>query len=246
MMMRPCFCIPAVYRRPPRRGLFGEVMTGLVTEHFKFVGAHEWSIPIFLFRYHADVEKYLFDLARDPARVRAVFGRFGSDFLGVSLDSDGAVIRLIVGEAKWRETLNSSTVSNLMLGDWKRNRNTGERVRKGGVWFEINRDLPVPHGVRQLQRLLFECDRDGHAAAIVSLDKALALRNPVPIPRTNLIMIAGDGAATREPRTALIGWEETPEEYTSSNDLQVVELIRYRRDASKREARSQRGKPPSD
>lgn len=101
-------------------------MTGLVTEHFKFVGAHEWSIPIFLFRYHADVEKYLFDLARDPARVRAVFGRFGSDFLGVSLDSDGAVIRLIVGEAKWRETLNSSTVSNLMLGDWKRNRNTGE------------------------------------------------------------------------------------------------------------------------
>ncbi|WP_366930769.1 aminotransferase [Mesorhizobium sp.] len=212
---------------PPaaRRGLFGEVMAGLAAEHYKFVGEHEWSIPIFLFRYHADVEKYLFDLARDSARVRAVFGRFGSDFLGISLSGDGAVARLIVGEAKWRETLNASTVDNLMLGEWKRNRKTGERVRKGGVWFEINRDLDVPHGVRQLQRLLFERDRDGHAAAIVSLDRALALRNPVAIPRTNLILIAGDGAATREPQTALIGWEEIPAEYTSANDLQVVELI---------------------
>ncbi|OBP74353.1 aminotransferase [Mesorhizobium loti] len=214
-------CLPMT----AKRGLFGEVIAGLVTEQYEFVGKHKWSIPIFLFRYHADVEKYLFDLARDAARVRAVFGRLGSDFLGISLDHDGAVVRLIVGEAKWRETLNRSTVDNLMLGDWKVRRSTGERFRKGGVWFEINRDLPVPHGVRQLQRLLSERDRDGYAAAIVSLDRALVLRNPVPIPRTNLIMIAGDGAATREPRSALIGWEETPAEYTSPNDLQVVELI---------------------
>ncbi|MGO7758379.1 aminotransferase [Rhizobium ruizarguesonis] len=214
-------CLPST----AKRGLFGEVMAGLVTEHYEFVGEHEWSIPIFLFRYHADVEKYLFDLARDPARVRAVFGRFGSDFLAISLDEEGGVARLIVGEAKWRETLNASTVENLMLGDWKRNRRTGVRVRKGGIWFEINRDLDVPHGVRQLQRLLSECDRDGYAAAIISLDKALVLRNPVPIPRSNLILIAGDAAATREPRTTLIGWEEMPEEYTSANDLQVVELI---------------------
>ncbi|AOO85085.1 aminotransferase [Bosea vaviloviae] len=214
-------CLPTT----AKRGLFGEVIAGLVTEQYEFIGNHKWSIPVFLFRYHADVEKYLFDLARDETRARTVFGRFGSDFLGISLGDDGAVVRLIVGEAKWRETLNPSTIDNLMLGEWKVRRSTGERLRKGGVWFEINRDLPVPHGVRQLQRLLSERDRDGHATAIVSLDRALVLRNPVPIPRTNLVVIVGDGAAAREARTALIGWEETPAEYTSPNDLQVVELI---------------------
>ncbi|GAJ96080.1 hypothetical protein [Rhizobium rhizogenes] len=208
-----------------KRGLFGEVMAGLVTEHYEFVGGHEWRIPIFLFRYHADVEKYLFDLARDAARERAVFGRFGSDFIGLKLDDDGAVVRLIVGEAKWRAELSDSEVQTLMLGKWKKNKRTGERKRAGGIWFEINRDLDVPHGVRQLQRLLKERDRDGHAAAIVSMDKALALRNPVPMPRTNLIMIVGNGKATRDEGEPLLVWKTIPEEYTSRHDLQVVEVI---------------------
>lgn len=56
---------------PPtaRKGLFGEVMTGLMTQAYQFIGAHWWTVPIFLFRYHAEVEVYLFELARDPARV---------------------------------------------------------------------------------------------------------------------------------------------------------------------------------
>jgi hypothetical protein len=53
-------CLPET----ARRGLFGEVMAGMLTEHYDYVGGHEWQIPIFLFRYHADVEVYLFDLAR--------------------------------------------------------------------------------------------------------------------------------------------------------------------------------------
>ncbi|EJC64762.1 hypothetical protein Rleg5DRAFT_1533 [Rhizobium leguminosarum bv. viciae WSM1455] len=208
-----------------KRGLFGEVMAGLVTENYEFVGGHEWTVPIFLFRYHADVEKYLFDLARVAERKRAVFGRLGSDFIGVKLDDDGAVVRLIVGEAKWRGELSDGEVETLMLGKWKSNKRTGQRTRKGGIWSEINRDLDVPHGVRQLQRLLKERDRDGHAAAIVSMDKALVLRNPVPIARTNLILIAGNGKAKRGEGEALLTWKTIPEEYTSPHDLQVVELI---------------------
>lgn len=212
---------------PPttRRGLFGEVMAGLITESYNFVGDHKWSVPVFLFRYHADVEKYLFDLARDPARTRTIFGRFGSDFLGLSLSEDGSVVRFIAGEAKWRQNLHPSVVEELLLGEWTKN-SDGERVRSGkGIWYEVNRDTPVPHGVRQLQRLLQECDPVGYSTAILSMDKVLVLRNAVPIPRTNLVLIAGNDVPSREQACSLVPREEPPPEYTAGNDLQVVEVI---------------------
>lgn len=215
-------CLPA----SARRGLFGEVMAGMLTEHYPYVGGHTWHIPIFLFRYHADVEKYLFDLSRDAERTRQVFGRFGSDFLGLCLNENGDVVRFIVGEAKWRDRLSPATVDTLMHGKWVTNHDTGERARSGkGVWYEMNRDTPVPHGLRQLQRLLQERDPDGYGAAILSLDKALALRHPQPLPRTNLILIVGNDVPSRDERCTLIPWEKVPREYTAPHDLQVVELI---------------------
>lgn len=215
-------CLPT----SARRGLFGEVVAGMLTEHYPYIGEHKWNIPVFLFRYHADVEKYLFDLARDAERVRQVFGRFGSDFLGLCLDEDGNVIRFIAGEAKWRDSLNAATIDSLLHGKWITDKKTGERSRSGkGVWFEVNRDTAAPHGLRQLQRLLQERDPEGYGAAILSMDKALALRNPAPMPRTNLILIAGNDVPSRGERKSLIAWEERPGEYTAPHDLQVVELI---------------------
>src|SRR3546814_17399018 len=64
----------------------------------QFVGGHSWTVPIFLFRYHADVESYLWTFARDADSARQIFGRFGSDFIGLSLGDDGEVVRLIAGE----------------------------------------------------------------------------------------------------------------------------------------------------
>jgi hypothetical protein len=113
-----------------------------------------------------------------------------------------------------------------MLGELIEDSATHQRVRSGkGVWFEVNRDTQVPHGLRQLQRLLEDRDPDGHAAAILSLDRALIVDHARPLPRTNLILIVGNGARRREPGDVLIGWEEVPEEYTAPHDLQVVELI---------------------
>jgi hypothetical protein len=214
-------CLPST----TRRGLFGEVLAGLVTENYNFIGNHQWMIPIFLFRYHSDVEKYLFDLARDPNRTRTVFGRFGSDFIGLSLGADGSVIRFVAGEAKWRKKLHRSVVEELLLGEWVTDAE-GRRIRSGkGIWYEINKDTPVPHGVRQLQRLLLERDPIRYSMAILSMDRALALRDAVPIPRTDLILIAGNDVPSRGKTHSLIPWEETPSEYTAGNDLQVVEVI---------------------
>jgi hypothetical protein len=217
------------YCLPPsaRRGLFGEVIAGLVTQSYEMVGQHVWSIPVFLFRYHADVEAYMFDLARDQARRRQVFGRFGNDFIAVVLDEGGAVTRLMAGEAKWRDTVTPGVMEELMLGKWIDDPSGSERrVRSGkGIWSEMNRGLTVPRGLLQLQRLLQDCAPDEYAAAILSMDRALALRNTMILPRTDLIVVAGDKGGQRRAGTALLPTDSVPSEYVANRDLQVVELV---------------------
>ena len=210
-----------------RRGLFGEVIAGLVTEAYQheFVGGHEWLVPIFLFRQHDDVEKYLWRLRYDPTQKREVYGRHGSDFIAISLNDDGAVVRVISGEAKWRAVLRPAVVADLLHGDKVRDPATGQFNHDGrGIWFELNRDSPIPHGLRQLQRLLEQRDPDGHATAILSIDRAVFGQGPMP-GRTNLLLMIGNGAARRSPLDCLISWEERPEDYTAPHDLQVVEVI---------------------
>lgn len=217
-------CLPAV----ARRGLFGEVIAGLVTQAYaeELVGEHQWSVPIFLFRFHADVESYLWDLRYDPSRKRQIFGRFGSDFVGVRLDATGNVVRVIVGEAKWRASLTNSAVAALLHGEKNlKDPTTGKNVHNGrGIWFEVNRDSVVPKGLRQLQRLLELRDPVNHATAIASMDAAITATVPT-LARTNLVVIAGNAAATRKKLNVLIPWEKPPADYTAPHDLQVVELI---------------------
>ena len=112
------------------------------------------------------------------------------------------------------------------MGPWEVDDETDERRRSGrGIWFEVNRDPLVPHGLRQLQRLLEERDPDGHAAAILSIDRVIVLANAQPLPRTNLVLIVGNGANGRDADAVLIPWEEPPVDYTAPHDLQVVEVI---------------------
>lgn len=210
-----------------QRGLFGEVMAGLVTEGYDLVGEHEWSVPIFLFRYHEDARNYLFDLARNPQKTRQTIGRLGSDFIGLLFNERGSVIRFIAGEAKWRKTLTPSVVNNLMLGDKIDDPAGGEeKVHSGkGVWNDINNDSSIPIGVRQLVKLLQEHDPDGYDEAILSMQRALVLKNPEPIPRTDLIIIVGNGAARRNKMDRLLPFEQMPNAYTAGHDLQLVEVV---------------------
>lgn len=215
-------CLPS----KTRRGLFGEVMAGMLTEHFEYVGNHKWRVPIYLFRHHEDVEHYLFALARDASLTREVMGRHGSDFLAIVLDDEGYVVRYLAGEAKWRIALSPSAVANLLLGP-KVEDGSGKRVHSGkGIWHQFNeRDKNLPHGMRQLRNLLKERDAKGFAAAIFSIDKALMLDNAMPIPRTNLVFICGNDFSTRKKGRTLVDWEARPAHYTAPHDLQVVEVF---------------------
>lgn len=209
------------------RGLFGEVMAGLVTEAYQdnFVGGHHWRVPIFLFREHDDVEKYLWSLRFDSNRNREIYGRHGTDFIGIALNDAGEVERVIAGEAKWRKTLTDSVVAALLHGPKVRNEITGELEHSGkGIWYEMNRDSLIPHGLRQLQYLLELRDPEGHASAILSIDRAVLELGPAP-KRTDLIVISGNGAAKRAQGEPLIERGDVQEAYKASRDLQIVEII---------------------
>ena len=104
-----------------------------ITEHYTMVGGHKWTIPVFLFRYHADARKYVFALARDPKRQRELHGRHGNDFIALCLNDDGSVGRFLAGEAKWRKSLTPGGVDTLMFGEWvKESRSEGPH-RKGNL-----------------------------------------------------------------------------------------------------------------
>ena len=56
----PVIAYPNNLPSTTQKGLFGEVMAGLVSENYDLVGNHDWNIPIFLFRGHQDARNYLF------------------------------------------------------------------------------------------------------------------------------------------------------------------------------------------
>lgn len=215
-------CLPLI----TRKGLFGEVMCGMITEAFELVGKHEWVVPVFLFRCHEDVGQYIYTLNRDPARTREVLGRKGDDFIGLVVDDEGNVTRFIAGEAKWRKTWNKSTVDDVMLGKKIDNPEGGPKIHNGqGVWFEVNRALDVPLGLQQLQTILAEREPEKFAEVISSLDRILTLNNPDTVERTDLILLVGGSPASRKQSQPLIGWESTPKEYKAERDLQIAEIL---------------------
>ena len=216
------------------RGIFGELMAGLITESYEFVGEHEWKVPVFLFRYHDDVEAYLFELARDPDYKRGTFGRFGDDFIGIALNEDGSLARVILGEAKWRLSLTSGAVETLLLGEWvKDKKDKTKKKRSGkGIWHELNATQPTTRGLRQLQRLLEDYDAEEYSGVVTSIAKMLMLGGEVPaVPRTDLILMVGNDPPSRDARTAAVNWKVKPKEYTAGNDLQIVEIYLKEGDA---------------
>jgi hypothetical protein len=210
---------------PPKttRGLFGEVMAGMIAQAYPLIGSKRWEVPIFLFRYHGPVGAYIFNLVRDPSRTREVHGRPGNDFIGLELSPNFTVAGFIAGEAKWRSDLTASAMDTIMKGDG-RGKGAARVFQNNGVWNDINNALAVPEGLQQLCDLLAEKDKAAFQNTIVSLDEAL-LGVGTPPPRTDLVFIAGNRSPSRAKSTALLPTAAAPPECTSNRPLQVVEIV---------------------
>jgi hypothetical protein len=196
-------------------------MCGLVAEAYNLVGK-TWRVPIFLFRAHAPVANYIFDLVRDPTRIREVHGRPGNDFIGLELASDKSVLSFIAGEAKWRANLTTSTINGIMKGDGT-GRGSARVWEDNGVWNDINTALLVPQGLQQMCELLNLWDPEGYARTILSLDTAL-LTDSGPS-RLDLVLIAGNRSPSRAAGACLLPTDAPPSDYKAGRPLQIVEIV---------------------
>jgi hypothetical protein len=210
-----------------RHGIFGEVLAGLVVEAYQPQhDKYKWSVPVFLFRHHADAGKYLFFLVRDSSRTRQLWGRLGDDFIGVGFDSNTNVEKIIVGESKFRGSLSKLSVDDLLLGSRKKAK-PGEVAsrEKDGIWRAFKEAPAVPEGLLQLQAILIEREPNKYANAILSLDKILAINPKHTVPRTDLVVFSGGSPSSRKSGETLVHSHALPIEYEAGRDLYVVEAF---------------------
>ncbi len=164
----------------------------------------------------------MFTLVRDPDQERQTIGRLGTDFIGISVNG-GEVVRLISGEAKWRKELTQSAIDNVMLEPKEKGKQT--RIAGKGVWAELNKEVNPPNGLRELQIALKDLAPEAYAEVILSMDKLLAAFDATTVPKTDLVLIAGEPNKSRQKGDVCIDWEKVPENYLAGNDLQVVEIV---------------------
>ncbi len=79
---------------------FGEIMAGLVTEHFVSSGNGNWRVPAFLFPLHQlafdQLEKWR-ELGSTP---QPIFGQTGDDCVAFSQNESGRIVASLVCEGK--------------------------------------------------------------------------------------------------------------------------------------------------
>jgi len=190
-----------------KRGLFGEVICGLITECYRFVGDHQWRIPVFLFRYHQDAENYINRLARG-GKLREVIGRLGDDFLALALKDDGTIEAILVGEAKFRTRLRPSEGDELV-----------ENVHKN-----LSNDNDVPVNIMRVCELLKQKDPDNYAVTRADLERINLLGSQEDVPRLDLVCLIVQRTKRDYPPT-YIPQDSCHPGYTCGRDLQAIEIV---------------------
>jgi len=199
-------------------GYFGEVTAGLVVQAYDLVGNHKWEIPVFLFQEDGDAQQRIFELVGGSRKSsdRKLPGRRGSDCVAIVISKSGTVERVLMGEAKWRSTLRPSDVKTIMHGD----------NNKRGVYADLNANTEMPYGLMQLAKILMEMEQPKYDPTIESIFNAWKNKDTSPLPRTDLVLIAGNRAVRRKKGDTNLPTSVIPKDYKPKDrNLQFVELV---------------------
>ncbi len=188
-----------------RRGLFGEALCGLVAESWLLLSVEaEFTVPVFLFRFHSGVEEALNKLL-DGATPPEFSGRHGDDFLAVELDGDGEVVRILVGEAKFRTDMGVSQY----------------RVLANEVLPKLSAEPNVPLSITKLSRLLKEVDAVRFETVRASLDEIHLRQRTVERVDMVVLVYEKDAVRMKPPYAPTSG---KPAEHSVARPLVIVEL----------------------
>jgi len=96
----PAAGYPSQLHEVTLKGYLGEVLAGLMCEHFGPHGDDRWEVPAYLFRFHDVAFNQLETIRQTGGAATIIPGRVGNDCLAFVRDDDGALTRTLFCEAK--------------------------------------------------------------------------------------------------------------------------------------------------
>ena len=184
------------------QGYFGEILTGIIAEHYEHFGSSRWEVPIFLFHTHVVAFQQL-ELARQTGRaVGCLPGRTGDDCVAFERDGQGDVTRIMICESKCTQNHSSGLISDNL-----------EKLSAANL---------IPIDLLRIIEALKLYDEDDYARQwAMSLKKLLLLP---PNPRNERCDLSGYvcGQAPRRKAT-WISQGTIPDKYSGGRKLKAVE-----------------------
>jgi len=96
----PAFGYPHKFGDTALQGFFGEIIAGIVAEHYARNDERDWEIPVYLFRTHVVAFQQLEQMKQTGKWERQIVGRTGDDGLAFARDDTGKIIAWLACEAK--------------------------------------------------------------------------------------------------------------------------------------------------
>lgn len=94
------------------QGFFGEILTGIIAEHYKMFGSGSWEVPVHLFRAHITAFQQLEEIKQNDNWDKIIPGRTGDDGLAFERNQNGKIICWMACEAKCTSSHNSGLISD--------------------------------------------------------------------------------------------------------------------------------------
>ena len=183
------------------KGFFGEIMAGIVAEHFSPLGEGDWKIPAYLFRFHRVAFEQLEASLQTGSPAHVVPGRTGDDCLAFLINSEGGITQLLYCEGKCTHDHDSGMISD-----------AHEKVSKG-----------VPVNILELIEILSDYDDLSSKRWVESLRKLRAEILSGTYERSDLVSyICGRSPVQMSP--SWIPSNRPHKGYTGNRRLQAAEI----------------------
>ena len=96
------------------KSYFGEIMAGLIAEHFSPFRNDTWKVPTFLFRFHLNALQRLENVRQTNREPGPLPGRPGDDCLAFQRSETGQITKSLVAESKCTRNHDSHLINDGM------------------------------------------------------------------------------------------------------------------------------------
>lgn len=106
----PAFGYPHKMCDTALQGFFGEIVAGIVAEHYAGDDEHVWEVPAYLFRTHIVGFQQLELMKQTDNWGKQIVGRTGDDVLAFARDENGSIVAWLACEAKCTRNHSSTLI----------------------------------------------------------------------------------------------------------------------------------------